>query len=573
MARNALFTKRLWQFEILERRNMMAADFDLAVCPLPTSPMPDVQFVAVANGTPDPMMVWINEHITQMQQDAPTQVASPEPTLYQSDVTSSDAFTAQVNEAIVRMGIERPESQAAFTAALQTAMSDNGPLLLDSEAELEDLFNQFITADSTFQFDTTTDPNATQTRSSSPTDWSAPATIEKNFEGINVQLLRTVRNDHWVVGVTSRLSIVFREIDGQTWHLLNQFSEDRTMAEFFPSNDELIIRYDVPTENFYENQLKEMVVNMRTGEVETIRELEPVAWPSINVVGAKWQLSTIPFGLYAIPLEAPESQALDFLPSDLTIVRAEFTASPDIALIHGLSREKPLEYRTLTVDLLNRRIISDEVTDQEGAGFLAKRAGDTFNILWQMETNDLFDPETPGPNRRRTPDLPYGYFELPNLMFKLPGMKFGNTHNEDVSLEWSVESISILEFPTPGPNGRPLDFTVTALIQVPGGKPLHQTYRATISEYDEALASLKDIGMFLESRGESLAEYGAAETGSRPDQPSQPTSEPVDISSTNQVDVNTIPGGLGQLGYIETILREIDLRLKKTQMQLSVTKI
>lgn len=88
------------------------------------------------------------------------------------------------------------------------------------------------------------------------------------------------------------------------------------------------------------------------------------------------------------------------------------------------------------------------------------------------------------------------------------------------------------------------------------------------------MIALKDINDYLESSGQSLSPSSVANTQTPALQPPAVESNSQNRTSfNNSVDVNTIPGTAGQIGYIESMLREIDLRLKKTQMQFGVTKI
>ncbi len=65
-------------------------------------------------------------------------------------------------------------------------------------------------------------------------------------------------------------------------------------------------------------------------------------------------------------------EVIDWLPEDFRAIRSESTPDPDVFLIQGLTSGSDLEYRTISVNLSERVVLSDEVTDEAGAGFIAE---------------------------------------------------------------------------------------------------------------------------------------------------------------------------------------------------------
>lgn len=76
-----------------------------------------------------------------------------------------------------------------------------GPDFIDTEAKLDAIYNHFLSQDSSGQGSPA--PQNTQTFSGS------------RFEDdpIGARLLKTVRNDNWVAGVTSQREVVYRNMD------------------------------------------------------------------------------------------------------------------------------------------------------------------------------------------------------------------------------------------------------------------------------------------------------------------------------------------------------------------------
>ncbi len=192
MARKTHLAKRVWQFETLERRCMLAADLPVIGVAIHSS-LPAFEqhgvIYTVAVEEPDGLSALVNERIQRMEVEAPENVAafvvelqgntgptgryatdqaleelynkfvsappgSLNPPAQPLDIPSVDyiwdveahaVFTSKLNESIARVGQEAPANQSGFIMELQTqlARADAGSFQ-GNTAALDELTNQYL---------------------------------------------------------------------------------------------------------------------------------------------------------------------------------------------------------------------------------------------------------------------------------------------------------------------------------------------------------------------------------------------------------------------------------------------
>lgn len=271
-----------------------------------------------------------------------------------------DAFPAMVNERIANMEAAAPANTDAFVRALQESMGLPG--FYNNEVALDELYAQYLTATDTQTIVTTSFDVA-----------GVPADFEDTFTvKVNAQIER--------VGLESPDNLTSFVIALQTTMAGGQASE-------FINNDIALEELS----NQYADSVPQGTLHVPTPvsqpaaqSIHSVNRARNEAW---HLFGDSQGMSFRPAGEFAF-------EPIDWLPEDFVAVRSETTAEADVFLIQGLSKAAELEYRTLTVDIRQGELLSDKVTDEVTAGFVAVMGPfglDWYSVVWQMET----DPARP----------------------------------------------------------------------------------------------------------------------------------------------------------------------------------
>lgn len=270
-----------------------------------------------------------------------------------------DPFPAMVNERITNMEAAAPGNTGAFVRALQESMGMPG--FYNNEVALDELYAKYLTATDTQTIVTTSFDVV-----------GVPADFEDTFSvKVNAEIER--------FGLESPDNLTSFIVAMQTTMAGDQASE-------FINNDLALEELS----NQYANRLPPSTLSVPTPvsqpaaqSIHSVNRARNEAW---HLIGDSQGMSFSPAGEFTF-------ESIDWLPEDFVAVRSETTAEADVFLIQGLSKGAELEYRTLTIDIRQGELLSDKVTDEVTAGFLAMELAGVpwYSVVWQMET----DPARP----------------------------------------------------------------------------------------------------------------------------------------------------------------------------------